>query len=212
MFVFLIAAVRLVVRSRLWRWRSMGRVRLVLLLLGLAWRLAVATRARTSSSQRRPTPWDVPSPLGPRTERLVGRPRASMGRLGGVSPHQVGRRGADALAAVIAEGDDQRSSGASSSARSAVGRLDRLTAHNLSGGRQAAPPARLRGAASPPFRRRGSAPWRPRTSTPGSARDRHESMSSGSRCGAPRHIHHPDSERGAPQRRTPNRFRGADTT
>ncbi len=48
MFIFLIAVIRLV-RSRLWRWRSMGRVRLVLLLLGLAWRLAVATRARKAS-------------------------------------------------------------------------------------------------------------------------------------------------------------------
>lgn len=64
MFVFLIVVARLLARSKLWRWRSMGRVRLAVLVFGLAWRLGVTVRNFTASREadgrhRQPTRGDL---------------------------------------------------------------------------------------------------------------------------------------------------------
>lgn len=51
MVVFLFSVIRSVVRSRIWRWRSMSRIRLLLLVIGLAWHFRSAVRELRSSGR-----------------------------------------------------------------------------------------------------------------------------------------------------------------
>jgi hypothetical protein len=49
MVVFLFSVIRSVVHSRIWRWRSMSRIRLLILVIGLAWHFRSAVRELRSS-------------------------------------------------------------------------------------------------------------------------------------------------------------------
>jgi len=60
MVVFLFSVIRSVVRSGLWRWRSVSRIRLLFLAIGLAWHVRSAVRELRSTRSAR---WRDPTPL-----------------------------------------------------------------------------------------------------------------------------------------------------
>ena len=107
MVVFLFSVIRSVVRSRLWRWRSMSRIRLLFLVVGLGWHFRSAIRELRSTRTAR---WRDPTP-----DRGWGPVLSSSWGADGfrrvvstASRSSAYRRGAEAVAAVIEEMDGER--------------------------------------------------------------------------------------------------------
>jgi hypothetical protein len=106
MVVFLFSVIRSVVRSRLWRWRSMSRIRLLLLVVGLAWHFRSAVRELRST---RTTRWRDAAPdrgWGPALSSSWGA-HGLRRAMSTASRSSAYRRGADAVAAVFEEMDGE---------------------------------------------------------------------------------------------------------